>query len=99
MPGRDRTVAVICEYNPFHFGHLHQLGELKGKYKTVIGVMSGDTVQRGEVAIADKYVRARAAVRCGMDAVFSLDSIISSRMERSILMMSVGYCRSMRKEE
>ena len=72
MPGRDRTVAVICEYNPFHFGHLHQLGELKGKYKTVIGVMSGDTVQRGEVAIADKYVRARAAVRCGMNAVFSL---------------------------
>ena len=56
-----RAAAVICEYNPFHFGHLKQLEALKGEYDAVIGVMSGDAVQRGEAAIADKYVRARAA--------------------------------------
>ena len=67
-----RAAAVICEYNPFHFGHLKQLEALKGEYDAVIGVMSGDAVQRGEAAIADKYVRARAAVENGLDAVFSL---------------------------
>lgn len=67
-----RVAAVICEYNPFHFGHKKQLEVLKTKYDAVVGIMSGDAVQRGEAAIADKYVRARAAVECGMDAVFSL---------------------------
>ena len=67
-----RAAAVICEYNPFHFGHLKQLEALKGEYDAVIGVMSGDAVQRGEAAIADTYVRARAAVENGLDAVFSL---------------------------
>ena len=69
---RLRVAAVICEYNPFHFGHKKQLEVLKTKYDAVVGIMSGDAVQRGEAAIADKYVRARAAVECGMDAVFSL---------------------------
>ena len=67
-----RAAAVICEYNPFHFGHLKQFEALKGEYDAVIGVMSGDAVQRGEAAIADKSVRARAAVENGLDAVFSL---------------------------
>ena len=67
-----KSVSVICEYNPFHYGHLYQLEQLKEKYSTVICIMSGDTVQRGEVAVADKYIRAKAAVDCGADLVISL---------------------------
>ena len=66
--------AVICEYNPFHNGHRYQLAEMRrlsGCDKTLC-IMSGNFTQRGEAAIADKYLRARHAVLCGADAVIEL---------------------------
>lgn len=72
MEKQEKTVAVICEYNPFHFGHKYQIEYLKGKYSTVFGIMSGEFVQRGEVAVTDKYSRAAAALCGGMDAVLEL---------------------------
>ena len=61
MTEKKEAVFVICEYNPFHFGHLHQLSELKERYGSVLCVMSGDYVQRGESAIYPKQARAAAA--------------------------------------
>ncbi len=69
-----KICAIICEYNPFHNGHLYQLNaakELSGA-DAVLCVMSGNFVQRGEAAIADKYTRARHAILAGADAVIEL---------------------------
>ncbi len=66
------SVAVITEYNPFHFGHLYQIAELKKHFDTVVCIMSGFAVQRGGLAICDKYSRARAAVDCGVSLVLEL---------------------------
>ncbi|MBQ8344524.1 MAG: nucleotidyltransferase family protein, partial [Clostridia bacterium] len=67
----NEIIAIICEYNPFHKGHKYQIDTLKEKYPhaTVISIMSGNATQRGEVALFDKYSRARAAVLCGADCV------------------------------
>ena len=60
--------GIICEYNPFHNGHLHQINELKRiSDEPIICVMSGNFTQRGEVAILDKYERAKVALECGAD--------------------------------
>lgn len=67
-----KITAIICEYNPFHKGHLLQLSQLKKNNDTVICIMSGGFVQRGEAAVFDKYARAKAAVTCGADIVFEL---------------------------
>ncbi len=67
-----KACAVICEYNPFHFGHKRQLERLREKYGTVVCLLGGDLTQRGEVAVADVYVRAQAAVACGADLVLEL---------------------------
>ncbi len=65
--------GVICEFNPFHSGHLHLFDEARRRgAKRIVCIMSGNTVQRGEFAMADKYVRAEAAVRCGADLVLEL---------------------------
>lgn len=72
MENKEKTVAVICEYNPFHYGHKYQIDKLRAEYGTVVGIMSGSFVQRGEVAVADKYSRAAAAVTGGMDLVLEL---------------------------
>ena len=69
------TVGIVCEYNPFHNGHLYQLQEtrrLLGADTVTACVMSGDFVQRGEAAVFDKFARAEAACRCGADLVLEL---------------------------
>ena len=65
--------GIICEYNPFHNGHLYQINEIKKHTdEPIICVMSGNFTQRGEVAIADKYARAEMALRAGADLVLEL---------------------------
>ena len=65
--------GIICEYNPFHNGHLHQINEIKkASEEPIICVMSGNFTQRGEVAIADKYARAQMAIAAGADLVLEL---------------------------
>ncbi len=66
------TCAVLCEYNPFHFGHLRQLSLLHDRFSTVICLLGGNLTQRGEVAVSDRSVRARAALESGADLVFAL---------------------------
>lgn len=69
------TVGIVCEYNPFHLGHLYQLEETRrvlGGDAAMVCVMSGDFVQRGETAVFDKFTRAEAACRCGADLVVEL---------------------------
>lgn len=57
--------SLITEYNPFHNGHIHHIEasrRLTGA-DVVIAIMSGNFTQRGEIAIADKFTRAEAAVK------------------------------------
>ena len=68
-------IAVICEYNLFHRGHLRQIEKIRDEFSgncVVISIMSGSFVQRGEPAILPKYERAAAAVMCGADLVAEL---------------------------
>ncbi len=70
-----KTAAIICEYNPFHKGHLLQIELIKrtfGSDTVIISLMSGNSVQRGMPAIYPKYQRAKAAILCGADLVLEL---------------------------
>ena len=70
-----RTAGIIIEYNPLHAGHLYQLEETRrilGQDTAIIGVMSGDFVQRGDFAIVGRQARAKAAVESGVDMVLEL---------------------------
>ena len=61
-----QTVAAItAEYNPFHKGHAHQINVIRKTLGNVpiIAVMSGSVTQRGELALWDKWERARLALR------------------------------------
>lgn len=70
-----QAAGIIIEYNPLHGGHLRLLTELRrrlGADAAVIGVMSGDFVQRGDFAILRRQARAKAAVESGVDLVLEL---------------------------
>lgn len=67
------TAGIVCEYNPFHKGHLYHIRKTKeAGADYIVCVMSGNFVQRGECAYADKWTRAKAAVLCGADVVIDL---------------------------
>ncbi len=68
------ATALICEYNPFHLGHKYQIELVKNKFpgNTLVCVMSGNFVQRGGTACADKYTRAKAACMNGCDLVLEM---------------------------
>ena len=75
-----KICAIICEYNPFHNGHLYQLSaarELSGA-DAVVCLMSGNFVQRGEAAILEKHIRAKHALLAGADAVLELPALFAT---------------------
>lgn len=66
--------AIVCEYNPLHNGHIYLIDKARAKYgiDTVIGIMSGSFVQRGEPAVINKFERAKDAVLNGVDLIIEL---------------------------
>ncbi len=68
-----KVAGVICEFNPFHNGHKYLIEKVKSEYADcVVAIMSGNFVQRGDVAITDKYERTKAALQGGCDLVVEL---------------------------
>lgn len=71
------VIGIVCEFNPFHNGHKYLIDSVKKDGDTVVCVMSGNFVQRGESAIADKRTRAKTALLCGADLVIELPAAFS----------------------
>ena len=70
-----KVAGIICEYNPFHLGHSRHIGMTRlalGGDCAIVGVMSGNFVQRGDFAIFNKHARAGMAVSGGADLVVEL---------------------------
>ncbi len=66
--------GIIAEYNPFHNGHHYQLEETRRLTGCafIVVIMSGNFVQRGEVAMFDKFSRTKWALQHGADLVLQL---------------------------
>lgn len=69
-----KICAVICEYNPFHNGHKYQLEQIRKQSgcDKILCLMSGNFTQRGDMAVLNKYDRARHAAENGADVVLEL---------------------------
>ena len=81
------TAAIIADYNPFHNGHKYQIEQTRAAGAThIVSVMSGNFVQRGDLAIFDKYARAKTALENGADLVLELPA-------RYSLMSAEGFAR------
>lgn len=62
----------MAEFNPFHNGHKYLIDCAKNDGHSVFCVISGNFVQRGDVAVISKFDRARQALLCGADLVAEL---------------------------
>lgn len=73
------AVGIVAEYNPLHKGHLRHLALTRAACPGAAAVvcMSGNWVQRGDCAIADKWRRARWAAENGADLVLELPTVFA----------------------
>lgn len=67
-------IGIICEYNPFHNGHLYHIKQIKKKFpdSIIILVMSGNFLERGEVSIINKWDKTKIALNYGVNLVVEL---------------------------
>lgn len=74
------VTAIISEYNPLHKGHLYHIETARKETNAdyMIAIMSGNFVQRGTPAILDKYARAEAALKSGVDLVLELPTMYAT---------------------
>lgn len=72
--------GIVAEYNPLHNGHMYQLNKAKEitNSKGIVLVMSGNFVQRGQVALLNKHQRAMTALASGVDLVIELPTYFAT---------------------
>ncbi len=88
------VAGIISEYNPFHRGHEYHLGKTREAGAShIVCVMSGFTVQRGDFAILDPFLRARKAVERGADLVLELPPQFSLSPARDFAAAGVDILR------
>ncbi len=75
------TVGIICEYNPFHNGHLYHINEVKKRYPnaTIVLIMSGNFTQRGHISILNKWDKTKIALYYGVDLVIELPFVFATQ--------------------
>lgn len=75
----SKVLAIICEYNPLHNGHLYHIKEsIKiAQPDFVVCIMSGNFVERGNTALINKWARTEMAITSGVDMVIELPTIYS----------------------
>ena len=73
-------IGIICEYNPFHNGHLYHIKKIKSLYpdSLIVLVMSTYFTQRGDVSLISKYNKTRIALSYGVDLVIEMPTLYST---------------------
>lgn len=74
-------IGIVCEYNPFHNGHLYHLNKIKEMFPNslIILVMSGNITERGDFSIINKWDKTHIALHYGIDLVIELPFTFASQ--------------------
>ncbi len=75
------AVGIICEYNPFHKGHIYHIEETKKMFpgRTLILVLNGYFLERGEISILSKENKTKLALIYGVDLIVELPFIFGTQ--------------------
>jgi len=75
-----KKIGIICEYNPFHNGHIYHIKKIKEMYSecVIILVLGGNFTQRGEISLIDKWKKTDIALNY-VDLVIELPFCFASQ--------------------
>ena len=79
--GDIMSVGIICEYNPFHNGHLYHINKIKELYpdSLIVAVLNGYFTQRGTISILSKEDKTKIAINNNIDIVVELPFIYGTQ--------------------
>ena len=74
MNNEVKTIGIICEYNPFHNGHIYHIEKIKEMFPNsiIVLVMSTCFTERGEISILNKWDKTEIALNHQVDLVVEL---------------------------
>ena len=74
-------IGIICEYNPFHNGHIYHINKIKEMYPNslIILVLNGYFLERGEISILTKETKVKIALQNNIDLVIELPFVFGSQ--------------------
>lgn len=76
-----KAIGIICEYNPFHNGHLYHIKQVKEMFpnSVLVLVLNGYFLQRGEISYLSKQDKTILALEAGVDLVVELPVIFGTQ--------------------
>ena len=76
-----KTIGIICEYNPFHNGHIHHLQKAKEMAEggIVIAILTGYFSMRGDISVLNKYDKIKTAIDNGVDITIELPYLLGTQ--------------------
>ncbi len=95
-----QKVGIICEYNPFHNGHLYHIQKIKEIFDdpTIILVMSSHYTERGNLSILNKWDKTEIALNNGVDLVVELPFEFSTQSSDIFAKGAVGILNHLKCE-
>jgi len=74
------VIGIICEYNPFHNGHVYHIDKIKEMYPNsiIILILNGYFLERGEISIESVESKTKLALDYGVDIVIELPFIFGT---------------------
>ena len=74
-------IGIVCEYNPFHNGHLYHIKKIKELYpdSLIILVLNGYFLERGEISILSKEAKTKIALANNIDIILELPVIYGTQ--------------------
>lgn len=83
------VTGIIAEFNPLHNGHKRLIDFAEKNGDTVVCVISGNFVERGDVACLSKAKRAEFALKCGVDIVAEMPVLWSMSTAQNFALCGV----------
>lgn len=73
-------IGIICEYNPFHNGHMYHIDKIKEMYPNsiIILILNGYFLERGEISIESVESKTKLALDNNVDIVIELPFIFGT---------------------
>ena len=74
------VIGIICEYNPFHYGHKYHIDKIKVMYPNsiIVLILNGYFLERGEISIESVESKTKLALDNNVDIVIELPFIFGT---------------------
>ncbi|MBR4262871.1 MAG: nucleotidyltransferase [Bacilli bacterium] len=69
-----KTIGIICEYNPFHNGHIYHINKIKELFpdSLIVLVVTNNFTERGSISVLNKKEKTEIALNHNIDLVVEL---------------------------